>query len=135
MKEYLAILFFNQDYRNTSRFEELPGVEKDRIELTELLSEYHQIPIKNADNVLQELQCVIKEQKEKIFERVHFHFTGVKRNGECIVGTSYACALHAMSSTHDITLELLKLDTDLITMTLDCCREVTREPRWLGLGW
>ena len=55
----------------------MPGVENDRIEVTELLSEYQQIPIKNADNVLQELQCVIKEQKEKKFERVHFHFSGI----------------------------------------------------------
>ena len=43
--------------------------------------------------------------------------------GECVVGTNRACTL---SSTHNITLELLKLDTDHITMTLDCCREVTR---------
>ena len=43
-------------------------------------------------------------------------------HGECVVGTNRASTL---SSTHDITLEL-KLDTDLITMTLDCCREVTR---------
>ena len=99
----------------------MPGVEKDRIELTELLSEYKQIVIKNVENVLEELQYLIKDRKGEKFERVHFHFTGVKLNGECIVGTSYACALHAMSSTHDITLELLKLDTDLITMTLDCC--------------
>ena len=47
-------------------------------------------------------------------------------HGECVVGTNYACTL---SGVHDITLELLKLDTDLITMTLDCCREVTRGAR------
>ena len=76
----LAILFFNQEYKNTSRYEELAGVENDRIELSELLfssSEYHQIQIKNADNVLQELQCVIEEQKEEKFEKVHFHFSGI----------------------------------------------------------
>ena len=44
-------------------------------------------------------------------------------HGECVVGTDYACTL---SSVHDITLELLKLDTEQITMTLDCCRLVTR---------
>ena len=75
--QWLAILFFNQEYKNTSKYEELPGVENDRIKLTELLSEYHQIPIKNADNVLQELQCVIEEQKEEKFEKVHFHFSGI----------------------------------------------------------
>ena len=47
-------------------------------------------------------------------------------DGECVVGTNYMCTL---SSTHDITLELLKLHTVLITMTLDCCREVTRGAR------
>ena len=43
--------------------------------------------------------------------------------GECVVGTNFQSTL---SSTHDITLELLKLDTKGITMTLDCCRSVTR---------
>ena len=40
---------------------------------------------------------------------------------KCISGYAYR-----LSRIHDIALELLKLDTDLITMTLDCCREVTR---------
>ena len=47
-------------------------------------------------------------------------------HGECVVGTNRASTL---SSVHDIILELLKLDTDLITMTLDCCRLVTRGNR------
>ena len=71
----LAILFFNHEYSNQS-YEELPGVDKDRVELTELLSDYQQIPIKNADNVLQELQSIIDEKKDEKFERVHFHFSG-----------------------------------------------------------
>ena len=49
--------------------------------------------------------------------------TALDPHGECVVGTDYACTL---SSVHDITLELLKLDTEQITMTLDCCRLVTR---------
>ena len=44
-------------------------------------------------------------------------------HGECVVGTN--CA-GSFSSVHDITLELLKLDTEQIMMTLDCCRLVTR---------
>ena len=52
--------------------------------------------------------------------------TALDPDGECVVGTNRACTL---SSVHDITLELLKLDTDLITMTLDCCREVYRGTR------
>ena len=70
------MLFFNQEYKNTNRYEELPGVEKDRIELTELLSEYEQIVVKNADNVLEELQYLIEDRKGEEFERVHFHFSG-----------------------------------------------------------
>ena len=50
--------------------------------------------------------------------------TALDPHGECVVGTNRACTL---SSTYNIRLELLKLDTDLITMTLDCCREVTRK--------
>ena len=49
--------------------------------------------------------------------------TALDPHGECVVGTNRASTL---SSTHDITLELLKLHTDHITMTLDCCRVVTR---------
>ena len=48
----------------------------------------------------------------------------VDPHGECVIGTNYGCTL---SSVHDITLELLKLDTKQITMTLDCCRTVTRD--------
>ena len=49
----------------------------------------------------------------------------VDPHGECVVGTNLSGIL---SSIHDITLELLKLDTEQITMTLDCCRKVTRGP-------
>ena len=73
--QYLAILFFNSEYINPS-YEDLPGVENDRKLLTEFLSDYQQIPIKNADNVLQELQSIIDEKKDEKFERVHFHFSG-----------------------------------------------------------
>ena len=73
--QYLAILCFNSEYSSPS-YEDLPGVERDRIELTELLSEYQQILIKNEGNVLQELQFIIEEKKEEKFERVHFHFSG-----------------------------------------------------------
>ena len=48
----------------------------DRVELTELLSEYQQIVIDNADNVLDELQYLITIQAKEKFERVHFHFSG-----------------------------------------------------------
>ena len=77
--QHLAILFFNQEYRS-SRYRDLPGVEKDRIELTGLLSEfseYHQIEVKNSENVLLDLQHHIEQQKEEKYERVHFHYSGI----------------------------------------------------------
>ena len=40
-------------------------------------------------------------------------------NGECLIGTGMASKL---SRVHDIKMELLKLNTKKITMTLDCCR-------------
>ena len=48
----------------------------DRVELTELLSEYQQIPIDNADNVLNELRFLIMMRTKEKYERVHFHFSG-----------------------------------------------------------
>ena len=51
------------------------------------------------------------------------HWSGEPNHKGCVVGTDHAST---RSRIHDIALELLKLDTDLITMTLDCCREVTR---------
>ena len=47
-----------------------------------------------------------------------YHLGPLSTHGECVVGTNNDCT---MSITHDIALELLKLDTDLITMTLDLC--------------
>ena len=48
----------------------------------------------------------------------------VDPHGECVIGTSFAGTL---TSVEDIILELLKLKTKQITMTLDCCRTVARE--------
>ena len=44
-------------------------------------------------------------------------------HGECVIGTGRA---NVLSSVHDLKLELLKLKTKYITMTLDCCRTVER---------
>ena len=44
-------------------------------------------------------------------------------SGECVIGNKLG---GRADSIHDLKLELLKLKTDKITMTLDCCRNVTR---------
>ena len=54
----------------------LPGVENDRIEMTEILHKYKKEIVNNSDDVLGNLQYIIEEQKEEEFERVHFHFSG-----------------------------------------------------------
>ena len=153
-QENLAILIFNWEYNGR---ENLPGVRRDKEALEELLSTYTQVPVNNADNVLQELKYVVEDMKDQEFDRVHFHFSGdyflkkvfrrlkpliaghgiynreievdpgkkaVGPHGECVIGTSFAFNL---SSVHDIKLELLKLNANRITVTLDCCRTVMRD--------
>ena len=44
--------------------------------------------------------------------------------GECVLGTGVTT--HP-TSVHDIKVELNKMNTKKITMTLDCCRNVSRE--------
>ena len=46
-------------------------------------------------------------------------------SGECVLGTGVSS--HA-SSIHEIKVELNKMNAEKITMTLDCCRTVLREP-------
>ena len=43
--------------------------------------------------------------------------------GECVLGIG-----HMATSIHDIKVELNKMNTQKITMTLDCCRTVERGP-------
>ena len=44
--------------------------------------------------------------------------------GECVLGNGRR---GKADSIHDLKLELLKLNTKKITMTLDCCRTPSRE--------
>ena len=43
--------------------------------------------------------------------------------GECVLGTGVS---NTASSIHSIKVELNKMNTQKITMTLDCCRTVSR---------
>ena len=43
--------------------------------------------------------------------------------GECVLANE---GNGAEESIHDLKLELFKLETKKITMTLDCCRDVSR---------
>ena len=45
-------------------------------------------------------------------------------SGECVLGSG---AIIMESSIHEIKVELNKMKAQKITMTLDCCRTVTRE--------
>ena len=56
--------------------------------------------------------------------------------GECLMGTGLVAKA---SSIHEIKVELNKMKTKKITMTLDCCRNVSRganqaEPVVVDLG-
>ena len=48
----------------------------------------------------------------------------VEHAGECVLGNTRT---GKADSIHDLKLELLKLNTEKITMTFDCCRNVTRD--------
>ena len=43
-------------------------------------------------------------------------------SGECIIANNNSKA----DSIHDVKIELLRFNTEKITITLDCCRTVTR---------
>ena len=72
--KYLAILFFLEEYNSSLR--NLPGVVDDKKELKQVLSKYTKRIYTSSENVLDDLRKVIKEFKQKDFERVHFHFSG-----------------------------------------------------------
>ena len=57
--KYLAIMFFNQNYRRQS---ELKGVWRDTSD--------------DVEDVLKELQFIVSKRIGEEFERVHFHFSG-----------------------------------------------------------
>ena len=48
----------------------------------------------------------------------------LEASGECVIGNKRG---GKADSIHDLKLELLKLNTKKITMTLDCCRNGTRD--------
>ena len=60
-----------------------------------------------VDNIQIEVEVDVKEKK------------ALDHHGECLMGTGRA---NLLSRVHDIKIELLKLNTKKITMTLDCCR-------------
>ena len=68
-------MFFQVDY-SKSALRDLPGVENDEKELTEVLKKYQKRVIKNSENVLEDLRKVLLDFKHMEFERIHFHFSG-----------------------------------------------------------
>ena len=73
--KFLAILYFNQDYK---RLPKLDGVTVDKKELTEVLKKYKKESFNNSENVLNSLKDSVQyfNAEKKKFERVHFHFSG-----------------------------------------------------------
>ena len=71
--KYLAILFFNQNYK---RQQELPGVGRDKEKLMELMGNYVQESVDDSDDILECLQVIVDERIGEEYERVHFHFSG-----------------------------------------------------------
>ena len=72
---YLAILFFLKNY-TVGPLHNLPGVEKDEKEQTEVLKTYQQKVINSSKNILNDLKEIVEDCKQKKFERIHFHFSG-----------------------------------------------------------
>ena len=66
------------------------------------------------------------ETKEVLNSRYELVEQALEPAGECVLGNTRN---GKADSIHDLKLELLKLKTKKITMTLDCCRTVTRETR------
>ena len=74
ISQYLAILFFQNEYK--SSLSNLPGVLHDEKELKVVLKKYQKTVVKNSEDVLTDLKKIVKDCKDKEFERIHFHFSG-----------------------------------------------------------
>ena len=66
------------------------------------------------------------ETKEGENSRYELVEQALEPAGECVLANGRK---GRADSIHNIKLELLRLNTEKITMTLDCCRTVTRETR------
>ena len=64
------------------------------------------------------------ETKEGLNSRQEPVELAQEASGECVIGNKFG---GKADSIHDLKLELLKLKTEKITMTFDCCRTVTRD--------
>ena len=49
----------------------------DEKELKKVLTNYHKKVINSSKNVLEDLREIIQGCKQKEYERVHFHFSGI----------------------------------------------------------
>ena len=78
----MAILFFLNNYN--SSLQNLPGVENDQKELTELLKQYEKKVFTSSRNVLDDIKDIVEGSKQKELERVHFHFSGILHILDCL---------------------------------------------------
>ena len=49
----------------------------DEKELKEVLKKYKKVVINGSKNVLEDLREILQNFKQKEFERIHFHFSGI----------------------------------------------------------
>ena len=147
IKFYKAICIFNT-YQNQQAaadgWDAIPGANQDRETIRRMLEKDYDIAeMIDQDDIL---YCVInlrrQWQSEKI-HRLHFHFSGhgifnqtVETNdsqydevdsrtpfGECLLGNNGDQGLCSVLSIQKL---LTQFHTDVITLTLDCCRTLDR---------
>ena len=145
----MAICVFNR-YNNTKAYNDgwlpLPGVSEDERVIREMLrTDYVMEILTNQEDISSSIIDLKLKWKDQNIGRLHFHFSGhgiinqtidaVKMDpnvnvftsntpfGHCLVGDDGDCHL---TSVLDIKHHLNEFNSESITITLDCCRDLDR---------
>ena len=127
-----AICIFNKDYQG--QIDSLPGVAADKIAITTMLRKNgYDFKVKDNQNDIETcVDEIVQTWRHIRIPRLHFHYSGhgIFNNtetidpsnvGECMVGTNGSfCGVLVVQKL------LTTLNPDVITITLDCCRDRTR---------
>ena len=145
-----ALCIFNE-YRTASASREgwidLPGVNEDKSFITTMLIKDYDIEeVTNQFDIEECVSDTLKKWSGEKIHRLHFHFSGhgffkppmpervddgeekltTMADGHCLVGnigTQHLCSLHK------IKYLLAQSNSDIITITVDCCRSFDRNSR------